>query len=180
MRIGGGPLQPRQAVAGLLLAAAAGLAAGAAPPPGRARAILLNVTPSEPLGLYVRTGLAPHTGRLAAFFAPPAAFPYADHALGDLRRVPVLKTLAAGPGDRVCAADGQLLINGRRRAPIAPRDGQGRALPQWRACRRLGDGEYFALSTRVPNSFDSRYYGPVPARAILGVFRPLLAAPERR
>ncbi len=34
--------------------------------------------------------------------------------------------------------------------------------------------EYFVFSNRVPNSFDSRYFGPISRAAILGVYRPLV------
>ena len=164
--------QPDRAHVWLAGIAAAGVAAAslavAAP------LILVNTTPSEPLGLYARTDLAPRPGLLVAFRAPAAAFPYADARLTYLHRVPLLKTVAAGPGDRVCATSDMLLINGQPRGVIAERDGEGRALPHWRGCRVLAEGELFALATRVPNSFDSRYFGPVPMRSVIGVFRPLL------
>ena len=168
----------RPSSAALALAVAAIVAIGAALLPGMARQVLLNTTPSEPIGLYARTDLAPRPGRLAAFFAPAAAYPYADRRLGYLRRVPILKMIVAGPGDQICTVSGQLVINGIWRAAIVQRDGQGRALPHWRACRRLADGELFALSDRVPNSFDSRYFGPVLARSVIGVFRPLVLVKE--
>ncbi|HTX50945.1 MAG TPA: S26 family signal peptidase [Caulobacteraceae bacterium] len=136
--------------------------------------VLVNTTPSEPMGLYARVNLAPQAGRLVAFHAPPAAFPYADGRLAYLHQVPLLKTIAAGPGDRVCTTSGVLTINGRPRGVIAERDREGRALPHWRGCRAMADGELFTLADRVPNSFDSRYFGPIPARSVIGVFRPLL------
>jgi type IV secretory pathway protease TraF len=36
------------------------------------------------------------------------------------------------------------------------------------------------FSDRVPNSFDSRYYGPVQRAAMLGVYVPLMISTERR
>jgi type IV secretory pathway protease TraF len=71
------------------------------------------------------------------------------------------------------------VINGRDLAPIASRDGEGRALPRWTACRQLGPDELFVFSARVPNSFDSRYFGPVSRTAVMGVFNPLLTRQER-
>lgn len=142
--------------------------------------VLVNTTPSEPLGLYARTNLPPAQGRLVAFRAPPSAFPYADLHLAYLHRVPLLKAVAAGPGDQVCAATDILTINGRPRGVIAERDRQGRALPHWRGCRTLAPGEFFALADRVPNSFDSRYFGPISAASVIGVFRPLWLFKEGR
>lgn len=142
--------------------------------------VLFNTTPSEPLGLYARTDLPPGPGRLIAFRAPPAAFPYAESHLAYLHRVPLLKSVAAGPGDQVCAAGDVLTINGQPRGVISERDGQGRALPHWRECRILADGELFALANHVPNSFDSRYFGPVATTSVIGVFRPLWLLKEGR
>ena len=138
--------------------------------------LLANATPSEAPGLYIGWTGQPTVGSLVAFRAPPAAFPYADFRLQALHRVPLLKGIAAGPGDQVCTTSGRLVINGRDRAPIAEADRQGRGLPHWRGCRRLGVDELFAFSDRVPNSFDSRYFGPVTRSAIIGVYRPLVVA----
>jgi conjugative transfer signal peptidase TraF len=135
--------------------------------------VLINTTPSEPPGLYVRSPMAPGPGHIVAFTAPAAAFPYADRRLSYLHRMPLLKAVAAGPGDLVCTLNGQLEIDGRARAPIAQVDRQGFALPHWTACRRLTADELFVFSDRVPNSFDSRYFGPVHRRAVLAAYVPL-------
>ncbi|MCI3130956.1 S26 family signal peptidase [Phenylobacterium aquaticum] len=141
---------------------------------GGARPLLLwNRTASEPEGLYVRAAGPVSVGALIAFPAPSAAFPYADGRMGYLRRVPVLKHVAAVSGDQVCTANNRLEINGRVRAPILRQDRRGAALPRWEGCRRLRDGEVFVFSDRIPNSFDSRYFGPVDRAEIVGVFRPL-------
>jgi conjugative transfer signal peptidase TraF len=134
---------------------------------------LLNTTPSEPLGLYIETPGPASTGRLVAFRAPAAAFPYADGRLGYLRHTTLLKAVSAGPGDAVCTTAGRLRINNRDRAPIAVRDSLGVTLPRWTGCRRLGANEFFVFSNRVPNSFDSRYLGPIDRSSIVGVYRPV-------
>ncbi|HTX51087.1 MAG TPA: S26 family signal peptidase [Caulobacteraceae bacterium] len=157
---------------GLAAALAVLLAVGSVGPPQ----LLFNHTASEPFGFYWRTGAGPSVGALVAFMAPPAALPYADAHLPALRREPILKTIAAGPGDRVCADGRSLAINGVVRGRIADRDGAGRALPHWAGCRTLRPGELFVFSARVPNSFDSRYFGPIPTRAVLGVYTRLGAS----
>jgi conjugative transfer signal peptidase TraF len=138
-------------------------------------AVLWNQSDSEPRGLYVRVPEPPQVGRIIAFHAPAAAFPYADERMGYLRQVPILKQVAAGQGDVVCTRGNVLSINGRRRAPVAERDGHGRPLPRWDGCRALRLGEFFVYSDRIPNSFDSRYYGPVTRAQIVGVFTPVRA-----
>ena len=109
-----------------------------------------------------------------------AAFPYADDRMGYLHRVPILKEIGAGEGDIVCVRDGALSINGHWRAPVFARDSRGRALPQWRGCRSLTSGEFFVFSNRIPNSFDSRYYGPVMSGDIVGVFAPVATSSNAR
>ena len=141
-------------------------------------AFLWNPTPSEPVGFYVRSARMPRRGAIIAFRVPDRAFPYADERMNYLRRIPILKEIAAGEGDTVCTNDGVLTINGRRRAPVLLVDGHGANLPLWRGCRRMARNEFFVFSDRVPNSFDSRYYGPVTLASIIGVFRPLGIASE--
>lgn len=140
----------------------------------RAPQVLINTTASEPRGLYLKTRDDPGRGRLVAFPAPPAAFPYADRRLAYLHRTPLLKAVAAGPGDQVCTLNGQLAIGGQVRARIVQRDRYGIALPHWTGCRRLAPDELFVFSDRVPNSFDSRYFGPIRRGAVLGVYAPLV------
>jgi type IV secretory pathway protease TraF len=66
-----------------------------------------------------------------------------------------------------------VVIEGQVMAPVAVRHRRGALLPQWKGCRRLGGGEWFAYSDRVPNSFDSRYYGPIRSDQVIAVYRPL-------
>lgn len=141
---------------------------------GGARPLLLwNRTASEPEGLYARQDEPVRVGALVAFPAPAAAFPYAKGHMDYLRRVPLLKSVAAVSGDQVCTDAGRLVINGQVRAPILKQDRRGAMLPRWTGCRRLRDGEVFVFSDRIPNSFDSRYFGPVNRDEIVGVFRPV-------
>ena len=95
-----------------------------------------------------------------------------------MKQPPLLKQVAAAEGDLVCTQGSTLAVNGRRLAPIYTVDPHGGRLPQWRGCRRLVAGELFVFSNRIPNSFDSRYYGPVSAQHVLGVYRPLWGASE--
>src|ERR1700748_864047 len=122
------PLLPLAVLTGAIVAVAAGVVAQ----PG----ILANNSPSEPPGLYSRTTLAPATGRLIAFHAPLAAFPYADRRLAYLHHTPILKAVAAAPGDRVCTRSGRLVINGADRAPIAMQARAGHPLPRGIDCAR--------------------------------------------
>ena len=137
--------------------------------------VLVNASPSEPPGLYTRTFETPAVGRIIAFGLPAAGDAYVDAAMPYLRQRPLLKAVAAGPGDQVCEGPTRLMINGRERAPVVARDHAGRLLPHWQGCRALRSDELFVFSARAPNSFDSRYFGTVLQASVLGVYR--LAAP---
>lgn len=88
-------------------------------------------------------------------------------------RVPLLKRVAAVAPQEVCVAKGVVRIDGVPVADALPADRMGRPLPSWQQCRRLEPGELFLLSVTNPASFDSRYFGPVRASAVLGVAYPV-------
>lgn len=134
--------------------------------------VLLNTSPSEPVGLYRRVAAEPAPGALIAFRPPPAAMPYLRLAQPGRARGSILKGVAGGEGALVCA-DVVLSVDGRALGAIADHDRGGRRLPRWRGCRRLGAGEFVVFSGRIPNSFDSRYYGLVRTSEILGVYAPI-------
>ena len=87
--------------------------------------------------------------------------------------VPLVKRIAALGGDRVCAVDDAVFVNGRAVAGRLARDGLGRPLPRWTGCRVLADDELFLLMEGVSGSFDGRYFGPVRRAAIIGRLAPL-------
>ncbi len=134
--------------------------------------VFYNPSPSMPIGYYLRAAAPPAKGRIIAFRVPGPGRAYATAHIPYVVRGAIIKPVIAAAGDQVCTGD-QLKINGRVVAPIATADRQGRALPQWRDCRVLRRDEYFVFSNRIPNSFDSRYYGPVAQSEVIGTFRPL-------
>ncbi|AZV95532.1 hypothetical protein CBF45_10720 [Bordetella sp. J329] len=87
--------------------------------------------------------------------------------------VPLLKRVGAVAPQQVCIVAGQVRIDGVPSAAVLPADRMGRALPSLQLCRRLEPGELFLLSVTNPASFDSRYFGPVSASAVIGVAHPV-------
>ena len=87
--------------------------------------------------------------------------------------VPLLKRVGAVAPQHVCIVAGQVRIDGVPTAAALPADRLGRPLPSWPHCRPLAEGELFLLSVTNPASFDSRYFGPVRASAVLGIAHPL-------
>ncbi|MBJ9993774.1 S26 family signal peptidase [Pseudomonas sp. S33] len=88
-------------------------------------------------------------------------------------RVPLLKRVGAVAPQHVCIVAGQVRIDGVPAAAVLPTDRLGRPLPSLQLCRRLEPGELFLLSVTNPASFDSRYFGPVSASAVIGVAHPV-------
>ena len=88
-------------------------------------------------------------------------------------RVPLLKRVGAVAPQHVCIVAGQVRIDGVPAVAALPADRLGRPLPSLQLCRRLESGELFLLSVTNPASFDSRYFGPVSASAVIGVAYPV-------
>lgn len=87
--------------------------------------------------------------------------------------IPLLKRVGAVAPQHVCIVDAQVRIDGVPVAAVLPADRIGRSLPSWPQCRPLADGELFLLSTTNPASFDSRYFGPINASAMIGTAHPI-------
>lgn len=88
-------------------------------------------------------------------------------------RIPLLKRVGAVAPQHVCVFDALVWIDGVPVAAVLHADRLGRPLPFWPHCRRLEPGELFLLSTTNPASFDSRYFGPVSASAVIGIAHPV-------
>lgn len=88
-------------------------------------------------------------------------------------RVPLLKRVGAVAPQEVCTTGGIVRIDGVPSAAVLPADRWGGPLPSWQQCRHLESGELFLLSVTNPASFDSRYFGPVSASAVIGVAHPV-------
>lgn len=87
---------------------------------------------------------------------------------------PLLKRIAGKAGQHVCARGGALSIDGIVHVePVLDRDSRNHPLPVWTGCRTLRAGEVFLLNVGVPNSLDSRIFGPIPAETIIGKAVPL-------
>jgi conjugative transfer signal peptidase TraF len=136
--------------------------------------LIWNWTPSLPLGLYWLS-----SGKGRASRGDLVAFPVPGdvRALVRQRRyLPpealLVKPIVATSTDRVCTEDGTLTVNGAAFGPVATEDTRGRPLPHPNLCGPLPEGMVFVAS-RMPTSFDSRSFGPVPLGALRGKVTPL-------
>lgn len=143
-------------------------------PSDHSGARLFNDSASVPLGFWLRTTQPVALGEIVGFPPPQAAMAYvAAHMPAYAHGKLILKYVVATAGDRICRAGEAFTVNGRLYGLAATKDGVGVNLPQWQGCQILAPGEVAVFSNRIPNSFDSRYYGPIPAGNIVGVYRPL-------
>lgn len=164
----------------ILLLAAMGLASLAAPSVVVLPAWLIwNASASVPLGLYrVERPTGLEIGDLVAVMPPEplAAFMVTRGYIG--ADVPLLKQVAALPGQRVCRSGATITVDGVALGEALPRDRLGRDLPDWQGCRLLQDGEIFLMNREVRDSLDGRYFGPLPADAVIGMARPIWVTSE--
>lgn len=142
--------------------------------------LIWNATASAPEGLY---GLHPtgtlRRGQLVAVRPPPALAAWLAARGYAPAGVLLVKAVAALAPSIVCRDGARVKIDGVVAAEVRPVDRWGRALPAWRGCRRLGPQEVFLLND-APGSLDSRYFGPLPRRRVVGVLSPLWLLPGGR
>lgn len=136
--------------------------------------LVWNASASVPVGLYQ---IAPadrlRIGDLVAAVAPePLARVLSER--GYLPRgAPLLKRVAALPGQRVCRVAGVITVDGIALGTPLERDRRGRDLPAWSGCHVVADGELFLMNWQVNDSLDGRYFGPLPASTVIGRALPL-------
>jgi len=136
--------------------------------------LMYNASTSAPLGWYMRVPVGDPSTNAWVFARLPdavAAFAAARHYLP--LEVLILKPVGAKAGQTVCEQEGLVRIDGHIVARAFDHDGAGRPMPRWMGCRALEDGEFFLLSHHSIDSFDSRYFGPIPRDAVIGKAIPL-------
>ena len=142
----------------------------------------LNLTPSEPLGLWRIVALQGpvETGYLV-FICPPATASFEEaRRRGYVRRglcpggyAPLIKTIAALPGQHV-EIGANVTVDGRPLASSIVRasDGEGRPITPFKT--GIVPPKNLFLHSSFASSYDSRYFGPVPDTGLLGLARPVL------
>ncbi|PNG50538.1 MULTISPECIES: S26 family signal peptidase [Comamonadaceae] len=145
---------------------AAALAATIALPP---RPFLVwNASASAPIGLYRVGGTDLATGDMVIAWPPAPARDFAARRHYLPANVPLVKRVAAEPGDTVCALGQEIFVDGRWIANRLIRDGAGRPMPWWTGCITLRRGAMLLLMADSPASFDGRYFGPTDRGDIVG------------
>jgi conjugative transfer signal peptidase TraF len=128
----------------------------------------INTTDSLPKGIYLITNDA---NAPLVEFCPQGVFSvlssvrgYRPPGLCADGAAPLLKPVIAHPGDTVALSAEGIRVNGRWLPNTAPKhvDTVGRPLTAWPAgVYMVGPATVWVASTYHPNSFDSRYFGPI-------------------
>jgi conjugative transfer signal peptidase TraF len=82
--------------------------------------------------------------------------------------LPMLKRVLALPGQTVCRSGPTVSVDAIEMGEARDRDGRGRPLPNWQGCGVIGEGELFVMNWQSANSLDGRYFGFLPASAVIG------------
>ncbi len=161
--------------AAMLVATVLGVSAAALPSAiDRCPRFIWNASASAPIGLYI-VGRATQIQiddlvvvtppeDVAAFLADGGYLP---------RGVPLLKRVLALPGQTVCRIGRTITVNSIAVGDARERDSHGRALPLWQGCRVVAEGDVFLMNRQSANSFDGRYFGPLPIASVVGRAKPL-------
>jgi conjugative transfer signal peptidase TraF len=142
----------------------------------------INMTPSEPLGVWRIVTLRRHpaVGDLVFICPPDIEAMRAAQSRGYLRSglcpggfAPLIKTVIATAGQSV-EIGSHLRVNGVLVASsaIAKADGKGRPLSPFAGGTVPADTVF--LHSSFVGSYDSRYFGPLPVSGILGLAQEVL------
>lgn len=135
---------------------------------------VLNVSDSVPIGLYrLRPAGRLTVTELVAAQPPESTATFLADGNYLPRNVPMLKRVLALPGQTVCREHLTITVNGIAMGVARERDSRGRPLPVWQGCRVVADGEVFLMNWQSADSLDGRYFGLLPANAILGRAEPV-------
>jgi conjugative transfer signal peptidase TraF len=142
----------------------------------------LNFTSSQPVGIYTlqESGEAAQRGGLVTFCLEPEnpfialakERGYVGGGTCPSGLKPILKRLAALPGDELEIAPDGIILNGNfLHLSFRPEiDSLGRQMPpSLLQSGKISEGQALVLSQEHGNSFDSRHFGLVPISSLTGV-----------
>ncbi|WP_340693533.1 S26 family signal peptidase [Hyphomonas sp.] len=131
---------------------------------------LYNASESAPVGWYRVEPMAKvMRGDLVAAHLPDPAAGLAAERFYLPPGVPVIKTVWAVSGDTICVRGEQVIVERHGPLTVLSEDRKGRPLQAWReGCEALGPDAVFLVSNKTPDSFDSRYFGPVTVGDVIG------------
>ena len=137
-------------------------------------AFIWNASASVPIGLYRLAPVSRVEAPDLVVVAPPEPLASFLAERGYLPRgVPLIKRVLAVGGHTVCRHGATISAFDHHYGEARERDSLGRPLPSWQGCRTLAKGEVFLMNWDAADSFDGRYFGPLPVTAITAHALPL-------
>lgn len=133
--------------------------------------IFYNYTDSLPFGFYIVVPGEIKKGDLIAFVPPPVAQKLINERKYLQPDGYLLKPVIGVAGDSIDTKYERLLINGKDTGEFLTKDKEGRTISKYLFRGRLKKGEYYVVIPEKKNSFDSRYFGPVPKKNVVGKIR---------
>jgi conjugative transfer signal peptidase TraF len=136
--------------------------------------LVWNVSASAPIGLYrIEPAERLEVPDLVAVMLPEPLENFMVERGYIGRDAPILKRVLGLPGQRVCRTGRTIMVDGVEMGEALDRDRLHRPLPVWSGCRVVAAEELFLMNWQVPDSLDGRYFGPLPASAVIGRAIPL-------
>ena len=130
--------------------------------------LIWNVTESAPKGLYVIRNARSRIGSYV-LITPRGEMKKIVYERGYLPPdIPLIKRVAALPGDKICRDGEAIFINKVHVADAQKTDSLGREMPRWSGCFTLKIGEIFLLNDHE-KSLDGRYFGATKLNDVIGV-----------
>jgi conjugative transfer signal peptidase TraF len=144
----------------------------------RAANLRMNTSVSLPVGLYRVSAEGSFVEFCPADQGLSAQRHYRTKGVCPDGAAPLLKPVAARPGDEVVASSAGATVNGRLLPNTCPlsRDSEGRPLGHWPFGRyTMAPKTLWVASSYNARSYDSRYLGPIAESAVRARLRTLIA-----
>jgi conjugative transfer signal peptidase TraF len=135
----------------------------------------LNLSRSEPVGLYVVTPLHGNMrrGETVLMRCPEGFEKYLYGRKWLPEGWPLFKTVGGIPGDTFCVSDARFSVRGKVLGAVYSTDGKGLPMPVTRGCLTIQENNFLPVATGLKSSFDGRYFGAVPVSLVIGTARPV-------
>ncbi|MCR9243272.1 MAG: S26 family signal peptidase [Rhodobiaceae bacterium] len=131
---------------------------------------VLNISSSVAPGLYQRVNAPVEVGSLVLFEPDPETLAWHASLTGIEGIDTFLKPVHRRGPFTICRRSGDLRLD---KEPLPASFLEPRFIAEGE-CADYDAQNLFMLSTRIPNSFDSRHYGPIQIVSATGVFQPFM------
>jgi conjugative transfer signal peptidase TraF len=134
--------------------------------------LIWNASESIPIGWYFIAKRQPKFGEIAVIKPVDWVQIYASSRGYLPQNVWLLKSIFAIHRSIICRFGAHVFVDGKQVAKAKIVDKMHRVLPVWKGCNVLASTQYFVLGHHR-DSFDSRYFGPVEEKQVVGTAFPL-------